>query len=602
MNPVVPVPGDVGFNGYVRRTLLQPAMGTAVIGCDRDKDGNKQDQAYQTVIQKLVETDICKRLLVYFATGLGKTRTMLIMLDALFNDKRPKIVLFETTSQVDNFLGELIDNDNMYGTFVRNNHVGKKPPTTGEIRDLIALKGKLKFASTPGWPAAPLRIFTYSRAGGASAFGKARDVAFNWAKAKRNVGNPFNGTIVIGDEAHNLTNPPVDTDGRRRQRYKKVARALSTSTNTNCYLLTATPYSTVFDEARALLDVVKGDKNKNRSDEGFMTMYTTFFGDAFPTTTPTDPRSSLPTVIPVPIDGHALDVYRKKVKAHKKTHPRVSERDHAIAVAPYLNLARSYRSLPQSYLAKLRANLMDESPKFARVMYYLDTHSHVKTVMLMHRSNAMKALVDVIAHRRGLHAHHGQVEESSPTILTTLIEKEDKVKLDRYNADVVGTKRRMLIADTKSYAESVSMFNVREMILVDVPTTTSLYVQEIGRTIRLCSHVAMPKGLRKLQITMFVGVVPGEKSADVVLAEHLEKDLASRARIDDKLRAIAIDGVDVYTHLNRPQKPRSRSRSSSRSKSRSKSKSRSRSRSRSHSQSRSRSGEWSFTKWLSELF
>lgn len=178
------VPGDEGFNEYVRgllRRAASPDFGAidrrlvcggpdpaAAAAPSAAKPAPLRDQWYQSVLKWLVHPHSrVDRLLVAWQLGTGKTIGMLRVLGNFVGDPRPKIVVFPTEALVQNFYAELLRVPNPYRDWVRSRHwqlggVSKVGPLT------VALAQELLEAPTArgGLPGGPLCAFRYTIAGG----------------------------------------------------------------------------------------------------------------------------------------------------------------------------------------------------------------------------------------------------------------------------------------------------------------------------------------------------------------------------------------------------------------------------------------------------
>ena len=104
--------------------------------------------------------------------------------------------------------------------------------------------------------------------------------------------NPFSNKIVLMDEVHNLIAPSDEIlrNPRRMQLLRNLRQMLRTAENAVVIGFTATPLSDRADDARGLLDVVKGHRAKALSDEGFVSFYMDTPASCFPAVRPTRHR------------------------------------------------------------------------------------------------------------------------------------------------------------------------------------------------------------------------------------------------------------------------------------------------------------------------
>lgn len=95
-------PGDSGFNDEVRANLFKAKL----------KDDTSCDSSHARIYQQVQElltqrSSPTKRVLWTWMPGAGKTRAMLAVLDAYFDDPRPKLILVPKKVLISNFYEEL---------------------------------------------------------------------------------------------------------------------------------------------------------------------------------------------------------------------------------------------------------------------------------------------------------------------------------------------------------------------------------------------------------------------------------------------------------------------------------------------------------------
>jgi hypothetical protein len=138
-------------------------------------------QPYQETVSFLAHPQSLPshRMLVCHRTGAGKTATMIQIADNFFRDRRPKILLFPTQAVAKNFYRELRSPrfPNRFNSFAERwerilRVVGKPDMGTKRMLELphILKRGVVRadFLADASLPAAPLRAFTYTVAGGRS--------------------------------------------------------------------------------------------------------------------------------------------------------------------------------------------------------------------------------------------------------------------------------------------------------------------------------------------------------------------------------------------------------------------------------------------------
>ena len=107
-----PEPGEKGFNEYALSSISQVL--------NFWENGNLRDshQVYQqTPLACAHPLAPCKRLLVDARMGAGKTKVLISILDAHFEDRRKKLPIFPTKALVDGFMDEILRWPNKYRSY-----------------------------------------------------------------------------------------------------------------------------------------------------------------------------------------------------------------------------------------------------------------------------------------------------------------------------------------------------------------------------------------------------------------------------------------------------------------------------------------------------
>ena len=107
-----PKPGQPGFNKYAADCLQ------GILNFWEEHGHHGDHQPYQqTALASCHPLSPCKRLLVDARMGAGKTRVIISVLDAHFQDGRKKLPIFPTKSLAQNFLDELLRWPNKYRSY-----------------------------------------------------------------------------------------------------------------------------------------------------------------------------------------------------------------------------------------------------------------------------------------------------------------------------------------------------------------------------------------------------------------------------------------------------------------------------------------------------
>jgi superfamily II DNA or RNA helicase len=542
------VPGQAGFNKYARQQLKKHKK-NFVESCD---DINKL-QPWQMVVGLLTRphTNI-ERLLVVQRTGLGKTRSMIEILNNRYDDTRPKIVIFPQLAVAVNFYEELMKFPNRYRDHVLRQ---KKNPTTREVMDILAMKGRMRRAGQLGELASPLRAMQYVVAGGTttiptSKHARSKNPVMNFGLGD-NFTSVYDDKIVVCDEFHNLVRPAPEVKPYVKK-LNRLAHAFVTARNCSLFGLTATPVETdVKAELQPLLDIIKGHANTNANNEGFLSVYNVI--PSVMADVATDPTLSLSTVHEVTMQGNNLKKYNSKAKELlRKKNTKVSV---AMAkLSPYCNASTTYRAMTRGdWMKRLLASPENEATKLAAVVDFIDTlPANEKTVMMMHRTSGLKAMEALLAHRYHLISHQHSCDDGDRCV-TVLKEKDaSSAKLiAKFNEDsnLRGEDVSLTLLDAKTFSEGVSQFAVRHSIIINVPQTYSTFKQIIGRSLRLCGHSKLPMAERNLTYHIFIAIHPQRAidTSDVFFAELLGAAMAQERDNQRQLEDISIEGRELFT-------------------------------------------------------
>ena len=109
-------------------------------------------------------------------------------------------------------------------------------------------------------------------------------------------GNPFSNKIVLMDEIQNLLQPSAEIQ-KSKQRVLMLDRLksmLATATNSVLVGFCATPLTGEHEQAKPLLDVIKGRGNETLTDEGFISYFMSTPSAVFPLVRPKGVPKTLP--------------------------------------------------------------------------------------------------------------------------------------------------------------------------------------------------------------------------------------------------------------------------------------------------------------------
>ena len=545
-----------------------------------DKELNLQP--YQKTVEYLAHPfSPVQRLLVAHRTGAGKTVTMVRILDNYFYDPRPKIVILPTRSTVVNFYKELLrTRPNRYVDFARAcaedaDHKGARGASLMDREDDDAWQEQLKHMCTvfkmrkffknghpnmqyrEKWlkdhegvplPAAPIVILSYARAGGESVLNRSlyefRLKVKDRGGAFKDGNNPYNDKIVLCDEVHNLTMFKPELK-RYKEKFKFLEGSLKAAKGLTLVGLTATPVKECPNDAKALLDVIKGDVSGRKfSNEGFVSYFGANPPSLFPKVEPEGaPSYSLPDLVYVPLTMPMRKRYLKKeaaTMANKRLESCTEKEKQAklsATLAQYCNMQHyfgrthieiaAHKKGGSEYLGGVLDALSPElAAKLDRIAedvlddWGSSDESNNKSIVLIDRQCGFEALFLLL--RKKAEARGGtpldpcRIQSFPPVkkgsyLRPTEIRPRDATKvLDDFNdlGNSNGKVTAVLVVDAREAAEGVSFKAVQTMYMANPPSSWLNYQQLAGRAVRAFSHNALDEHRRKVQLKMYVGTMP----------------------------------------------------------------------------------------------
>lgn len=523
-------PGEKGFNKYANKMMKRAKLEKKLkLKCDGSSF------AYQdTVSFCLHPSTTIDRLLVIHRTGSGKTRTMIKVLDNYYFDLRPKVLIFPTQEVTNNFYLQLMSFDNKFSQVVkaeypnieqRLNNRNTYNKALAELKDFLAMKGKLGSFKQGINQTSPLRAYSYSVAGGNSIFKGTRpnDPIFKLNFVER--GHEYSNKIILMDEFHNLISPSVDLM-KYKPKLMKLKHALKNAKNSIIGGFTATPIVDGLEKGKELLEIVKGGRSGN--NEG----YISYFNDL--------PRAIYPKII---ISKMYIDIKKASsdsVKLKKSSKPKSNFEYYARAylhrpepnsenkakkeilkLCNYINMGSYYTQV------RLWEPFLKKDPKkWATKMYHVikDIEKHKqKSLILIHRRAGFKGLV--LAFKL---ISKADMFPNCTFCFTKAYDKEDSKNIKEFSKpnNLNGNKIKIFIADSSQFGEGVSFLGVRQLYLFNPALNFSEYLQLRGRVIRACaSHNDLPREKRDVTINICIGNVPKPlKSVDNFLMKKLDQE------------------------------------------------------------------------------
>lgn len=607
--------GEPGFlkeaAAYLKQNGLDPGTKGFTFSCKRSGPGEPIKLfPYQQVIAALVrpETPV-NRLLVKWRAGGGKTVGMILVLDAYFADPRPKILVFPEKTVEQNFYSEIMQYPSRYREFLDrqlprvlrhekslakdwacpNARCGNKKGNAGRYscrkcqtlatmargaaRDLLDLKGArlMNQAGTPGFPGAPLRAMTYNVAGGSTARPGSRQMAVlkRAARLTRASATPYDNTVLICDELHNLLVPAERADLTAKR--KQLARWIGAAVNIVFVGMTATPIPDFHRKETLLKQIMRVVRGPSPGVEGFHVNYDSLTPGLFPKTSPSlSSCGCLGRIVPVVLQGVNLAVYlQKQAELTSKTKSGATRAATSSVITNklqgYCNMSIYYQNHGNATFAKrLETDGPSEASKIVRVVKDIARRPQEKTLILVHRTTGFKALAKALgvlfrqAHVRWAafydedDVQYGGGGARGDGTVHSFKTKAQYLKMkDEYNAFApplkYGAERkneiRVLVADTQKFSEGISFFDVDRIVLLNPPPTYKDYLQQVGRALRACRHSSKD---HTVHVDIYVSII--NKASAEQLVDLLLKHGRSKKPITTKIPDKTADEV-VLTRL-----------------------------------------------------
>ena len=541
-------------------------------------------QPYQKTVKCLVHPlSPVQRMLVAHRTGAGKTRTMVGILDNFYHDDRPKIVVLPTRGVVENFWKELLNTPNKYLEYAQKQYALDQETPHALLSDKVSTDDKIEYMrrcfrlrrfysararkdnKRAQWlhargkenkgegrlanglilPAAPLLILSYARAGGRTVESfalpefKFPGPLCDWPD------NPYDGTIVLMDEAHNLVDTLMKQAFRKYEsKIKNLRSWLSKAKNAVVVGLTATPVSGsdcdniasgICQGRNKLLSVIKGEANAGKSAEGFVSCFTASPRSLFPRVVPGGvPTVAIPVIVNVELGLPMRRKYLARVRTFKRQEDRGSTSAENVVCMPYCNtstfFSRTRSEIEAAGGCVQDAFTSDKAAKLNRLAgdILLDWQescsqapggeSNCKLLVMIDRRCGWQALVRLLRERarndtQGPHQSLYNLREDQVCSYPPLPDDARSISaadlLERFNrpANSDGSDIAVMIADSKEASEGVSFKAVRRLYLANVPLSWLEYQQLVGRAVRAFSHSHLELADQEVAVKMYVGTM-----------------------------------------------------------------------------------------------
>lgn len=355
--------------------------------------------------------------------------------------------------------------------------------------------------------------------------------------------NPFNNKIIVLDEADQL----FKYQSKNLAAQKMLILMLKHARNSVVIGLTATPlvsgdeeYS---DQTCKLLEMIKGRHGRAREsnplskqlestcyNEGFVSYYDSLRPPLYPMTRPCIGNVNkvvLGRIVFAELRGENRKVYTNKAKSF------VGPQTKYILKEKFMGALMAYASSKYtdghaSRNAKiLTKDFESMSSKSSCLFQTIMNCKEKKTLVLF--TQGMKTMETYIRTKHPDKKYNMSKTEASFQMAFLHPSKhndfENKHMLELFNSskNVNGEYIRVMCA-TKDFFVGVNFKNVRRLILVSPPVSSALYIQTVGRVLRMCTYDVLPKEQRNVQIDILVATLDGNrKLADIEDANNYEE-------------------------------------------------------------------------------
>lgn len=609
-------PGEPGFNEYLTNFYAKKVQEIRSAKFKCAKEGKFWSlEPYQRSAMFLggPRCQFVPRLLVVHPTGSGKTAVMYNIISQYLHDDRVKLFLAPSVQIQQNFYSQISKFDTLLAKYVaRYPHVtphelltfSPRGPAPFHIQnykkyltEALKVKGperralsRKMFGKEEWQPWAPIRSIDLTRlttlfeasnphevlaalkannpcvterhgATGRSDLVTLRaDYGYDSNARKVHHGkvfNPFDNRVIVIDEVDRL----FESLGHIKRRM--LIYLLQYAKKSVIIGLTATPLvqgdSTYSSQTSKVLEMIKGPKGADplaptatpiTTNEGYVSFFYSFRPPLYPRTIP-DLNSThevvLGRILFSVLNSQSLKHYRSKLGGadqYKLHQHQKYYRFMGYATSKYLDQWARQSNMMQNVLkdfekhsAKLvcLANTMADQPK--------------KSVILF--TEGMEAFRVFLKHKRPELFRY--TEFMSPKN-----EEESTRVLRKFNApsNLEGQEIRYMCA-TRNYMVGINFHNVRRIVMVSPPIDESMYLQTVGRVLRMCTYAKLPEEDRNVQVDIMVATADKHRTlnqlkdlapsqdmvtVDEVALHHLLKEVGKyRQRIKAIFKDSAID-------------------------------------------------------------
>ena len=602
-------PGQSGFNAYAIQKFRRSRLGKNPPNCGPDKLATPPQDFVSFMVRPGTPVDSFG---VCHLVGSGKSKEMAQILTNFFYDQRKKVVMVLNSTQEVNFYSDFFKWDSPWLKFVQKSPDPDRPTRTMEQKYSSVPdkdKEKSKFRKyvlkakkilmwhkhqnkkpadpAPGVPApgAAFRVYHYTNQ---AAF----DAKNYFLKANRELGgnNPFDNCVIICDECQNLYNDKYDNI-----RHKRIAAELSTKLKSAegsiRVFFTGTPIHTndPAKDVQEFRSLVRGRIPAADNDEGLFSWYMNRPSTQFAR----QHRSIevMPRVIYSVLRGEHLRKYLQmrcggqkttkieKIKYEKCAKGKPGER---AEIASKVKGAQAWENT--SFRADRRADgaaynevdnfsendLAEAAIKFWTILDLIKKQNG-KIVIQIYKSSGSQFLIRVLKKFLG--------PTKVLSVEKTKTDAQNAKAIDNFNNDISnnanipvninGGIHKVIVLESEIAKESISLFNVRLIIMADVSPRHenpkwSTFKQRAARALRMCGHEGLTDKKKKLRIRLVLSKMPGPEAQsglntqfnnsplltlDEIKLSELSDDRDRIVAEEEKLKGLAVDST-LYDEKN----------------------------------------------------
>jgi superfamily II DNA or RNA helicase len=382
------------------------------------------------------------------------------------------------------------------------------------------------------------------------------------------VRNPFNRKIIVLDEADQLFS-------EKDIAHRMLVLLLKYAQHSIIIALTATPLikgdEDFSDHTCRLLEMIKGRRalesnpfastvGPTCSNEGFISYFNAMIPPLYPVTKPfignMHGKPVLGRIIFAELHKDNRSRYLQEAKVFQGRHPnRLLRKEYvnkmlAYASSKYTDRYANNKKAVQSMVKDFEKVSSKSSCLFRTLMQ----HKDLKTLVLF--TEGLKTFQNYIkvSHRDMYFDLAKNQEAFQIGFIRASADKTDQAlnsrKLKAFNSshNLRGERMRIICAD-RSFFVGVNFKNVRRIIMVSPSISSAMYIQTVGRVLRMCTYEVLPENERNVQVDIMVATLDRDRRLHD-LTDKARFDQLVQEHMSSKKPLLTIDEVALH-HLYR---------------------------------------------------